>query len=111
MYDVVIIGGGISGIYTMYKLIKLDPKLNVLLLEKDNRFGGRIYTYCEKVDNENYCMDFGAGRLGYHHKKIVKLIDELKLKKNIIPIPTEKSYIEIDNKGIGKDNLNIKIKL
>ena len=36
-YDIVIIGGGIAGIYSMYNLKKKYPKLKVLLLEKENQ--------------------------------------------------------------------------
>tara|TARA_B100001093_G_scaffold478630_1_gene506974 strand:+ start:734 stop:2092 length:1359 start_codon:yes stop_codon:yes gene_type:complete len=95
-YDIVIIGGGISGIYTMYNLKKKYPRLKVLLLEKDNRFGGRIYTYHEKVNGEIYKMDLGAGRLGFHHAKIMNLLKELKLKDEIIPITNTENYIEYD---------------
>ena len=80
-YDVVIIGGGIAGIYTMYNLKKNYPNLKVLLLEKDNRFGGRIYTFHKKIDNETYKMDLGAGRIGFHHKNMMDLINELKIEK------------------------------
>jgi protoporphyrinogen oxidase len=47
-YDIIIVGGGIAGIYTMYNLKKRNPKLKVLLLEKEDRFGGRVYTYTKK---------------------------------------------------------------
>jgi hypothetical protein len=40
-------------------------------------------------------MDLGAGRLGYHHKLINNLINELGLKPKIIPIPNTKTYIEV----------------
>ena len=79
-YDIVIIGGGIAGIYSMYNLKKKYPKLKVLLLEKEERFGGRVYSHYEKVDNIDYIMDLGAGRIGYHHTMMVSLIKELKLK-------------------------------
>ena len=36
-YDVVIIGGGIAGVYTMYNLKKKYPNLKVLLLEKEKQ--------------------------------------------------------------------------
>ncbi len=97
-YDIIIIGGGISGIYTMYNLKKKYPKLKVLLLEKDNRFGGRIYTYFEKINNKTYKMDLGAGRLGFHHKKIMNLLEDLKLKHEIIPITNTQNYIEYNKK-------------
>tara|TARA_B100000965_G_scaffold176329_1_gene147098 strand:- start:6563 stop:7933 length:1371 start_codon:yes stop_codon:yes gene_type:complete len=97
-YDIIIIGGGIGGIYTMYNLKKNHPNLKVLLLEKDNRFGGRIYTYFKKIDSITYKMDLGAGRLGFHHKKIMNLLNELKLKDEIIPITNTENYIEYDKK-------------
>ena len=97
-YDIVIIGGGIAGIYSMYNLKKKYPKLKVLLLEKEDRFGGRIYTYRKKIDNIDYIMDLGAGRIGFHHKLMVNLIDELKLTKYIVPITNTKNYIEYNKK-------------
>ena len=41
-YDIVIIGGGISGLFLAYKLLSTD--LKVLLLEGNKHFGGRIKT-------------------------------------------------------------------
>ena len=55
-YDIVIVGGGISGIYSMYNLKKKYPKLKVLLLEKNKRFGGRVYSFNTKVDNVDYVI-------------------------------------------------------
>lgn len=97
-YDVIIVGGGISGIYTMYNLKKNYPNLKVLLLEKNERFGGRVYTHHEKVDNVDYTMDLGAGRIGYHHKLMVNLIKELKLEKYMHPISNTENYIEYNSK-------------
>jgi len=97
-YDIIIVGGGISGIYTMYNLKKNYPKLKVLLLEKEDRFGGRVYTYQETIDNKIYQMDLGAGRIGFHHSLMMNLINELKLDKNIYAIGNTKNYIELDKK-------------
>ena len=41
-YDVVIIGGGPSGLSTEIKLKQLDPNLNVCLLEKASEIGAHI---------------------------------------------------------------------
>ena len=34
IYDLVIVGGGISGLYFLYKILKLKPDWKILLLEK-----------------------------------------------------------------------------
>ena len=107
-YDIVIIGGGIAGVYTMYNLKKKYPNLKVLLLEKNNRFGGRVYTYNKKLNNTNYTMDLGAGRIGHHHKLMVDLIKELKLEKSMFDITNTNNYIEYDvktNTSINKSKL------
>jgi monoamine oxidase len=114
-YDLVIIGGGIAGLYTLYKLSKKYVHLKILLLESGQRYGGRIYSYKETIDNQEYVMDLGAGRLGYHHKLINNLINELGLKPKIIPIPNTKTYIEVaannkvSNKTTTKDYIMDKL--
>ena len=108
--DIVIIGGGIAGIYSMYNLQKIYPKLKVLLLESNDRFGGRVYTYKTKVDNVDYSMDLGAGRLGHNHLLIKELLYELNLEKDIINIPNNKSYIHIEN-NVAKDESGLRNKL
>ena len=42
-YDVIVIGGGTSGLATASQLVELGHK-NILVLEASNRLGGRIRT-------------------------------------------------------------------
>jgi hypothetical protein len=44
IYDVIIIGGGLSGLYSAYTIKKMDPKSKILVLESNRRqyIGGRI---------------------------------------------------------------------
>ena len=94
-YDIIIIGGGISGIYTMYNLKKY-PKLKVLLFEKEDRFVVE-YIHILKINNQTYKMDLYR-RLGFHHGRIMNLLKDLKLKDEIIPITNTENYIEYDKK-------------
>ena len=111
VYDLVIIGGGISGLYTLYKLGKKYPRLKILLLESNDRYGGRIYSHKESIDGQEYIMDLGAGRLGHHHTLINNLINELNLKDKMITIPNTKTYIEVikkNNKTLASDKTTTK---
>ena len=101
----IIIGAGITGLYTAYKLIN-DKKVNpneIIIFEKSMRVGGRIYTY-QNYDHPQYSYDVGAGRLGSKHKYVMKLIKELKLEKDLVEIPYTNKYF-IDGKFMTEDNL------
>ena len=63
MYDILIIGGGISGLYNYVRLINSYRK--VLLLEKNDYFGGRIYQYKDTILSEKY--EFPAGAARFNH--------------------------------------------
>ena len=41
-YDIIIVGGGISGLFMAYKLSSTD--VSILLVEKQKKLGGRIQT-------------------------------------------------------------------
>ena len=59
-YDIIIVGGGISSLYFLYKLSKDFQYLTkkIVLLESSNRFGGRI----ESIATKDYRYEAGAGR-------------------------------------------------
>jgi UDP-galactopyranose mutase len=79
--DYIIIGGGISGITIANKL---NSENKILLLEKENRLGGRIYTYNN--------IEFGA-------KWIHRNIPKFPLLKNI------QYFYEKQNKYIQNYNI------
>lgn len=90
IYDVVIVGGGIGGLYTAYRLLKRAPNARVLVLEKSPEVGGRVYTY-DGFDGAT--VEAGAGRFSNHHVRLRKLIGELGLSKRVVRIPGGFSYI------------------
>jgi protoporphyrinogen oxidase len=92
IYDIIIVGGGIAGLYTAYKLLLQSVnKPKILLLESTNRLGGRIKTIHDKETKSNY--EAGAGRFHTKQKRIINLIKELDLKEQMIPITNDIKFI------------------
>jgi monoamine oxidase len=106
LYDYIIIGGGISGLYTYYQLLKKDPSLNILLFEKNDYFGGRIKTFYKKINNTNYQLEEGAGRFNKNHILLKKLINETRLKKDIIKIDAKSEFINTKDNFHQKEFIN-----
>ena len=84
IYDVAIIGAGISGLYCA----KFLSEMNIIVFEKD-RIGGRIYTH-QKPQYE-----IGAGRFNRSHKILWSLIKQYNLEKEIIKISSSKYYLDV----------------
>jgi len=79
MYDTIIVGGGISGLYCAIHLV------NVLVLEETNSWGGKI----KKHYHPNY---EGAGRFHKKHKLLWNLIQQFQLTPQLTRTFTEKEY-------------------
>jgi protoporphyrinogen oxidase len=92
IYDIIIVGSGISGLNCAYQLLKNNSFLKILILEKNDYLGGRIKTHRTKMNNHNYQFEEGAGRFNQNHKLLLNLINELKLKKYIIEIGSKISF-------------------
>ena len=73
LFDYVIVGGGISGLYANYILSK---KYNGVLLERESYFGGRAY---EKLFHGSL-IKLGAGVINNDNEHILKLLKKLKIK-------------------------------
>ena len=94
MYDVAILGGGISGLYLANKLLKSDSKKKVVIIEKSREVGGRVETYQDSWMS----VEAGAGRIHSGHKCTLGLIREFGL---------ETKLVEIDNniRFVGEEGL------
>ena len=77
MYDLIIVGGGISGLFLYYKLLNNGKK--ILLLEKNELFGGRILQCEEVINGHEYSFPKGGARFNLNHTEVIKLLKELKL--------------------------------
>ena len=73
--DIIIVGGGLSGLYLANKLGKND----VRVIEAKPVLGGRI----KSVYLKNLTYEAGGSRISQNHKRILTLIEELGLSNNL----------------------------
>lgn len=68
--DVIIIGGGVSGLTCAFKIFEAEPSINVMILEATPILGGQIYeTYCSQ--------NLGAKFIKKDHEHIISLLEKL----------------------------------
>jgi protoporphyrinogen oxidase len=94
-FDILIIGGGISGLYTAYQIIERtsSPNLTIGILEASNKCGGRVSTYYDRKHHISY--EEGAGRFNDKHILLMKLLKDLKLLKYRKPLDSTQNTILI----------------
>jgi len=80
-YDIIIVGAGLAGLYSAYKIKQISPKTNLLVLEsnKNPYVGGRIGN--DLFYGENIVVGAGVGRQDTD-KLLIKLLKELNIKYN-----------------------------
>lgn len=78
--EVIIIGAGIAGLYAGYKILKMNPRCKILLLEKNEKIGGRMGS--EQFYGTE--IEIGAG-IGRFEKDVLlkKLLKEFEIKNFI----------------------------
>jgi hypothetical protein len=93
IYDACIIGAGIAGLYFALELGKKYPGKKICILEKYDYIGGRTATFRHKLPGlGKISWEEGAGRIGYSHHNIIKIIDHYGLTK--IPITNDIEWRE-----------------
>ena len=104
MYDSIIIGCGISGLYIGNNL----KNSNFLIIEQKKRVGGRIKTF----NNDSLMYETGAYRFSNKHKRLLNMIKKLKLEKYIKKMDNDKDIFlrgsEFKDKYNTKKELNYK---
>ena len=92
IYDYLIAGGGIAGLYTAYRILKHFPTVKICILEADNRLGGRLHSIPLE---EGAIIEAGGARFNTHQHRIIALIRELGLSAKQIAISGGSKYIPI----------------
>ena len=75
-YDIIIIGCGISALFYLYRLQKMNSNSKIAILEKGSTYGGRIHSIKVKDD----IIDIAALRFNKNHTQLIKLLDEFEIK-------------------------------
>jgi len=78
VYDVIIVGGGIAGLTTAYMLRDKD----LLLFEKEDRFGGKIWS--DNIKGISY--NIGTQYLIEEDNSFVQMLDEIGVQRNLYSI-------------------------
>ena len=91
-YDYLIVGAGIAGLYTAYRLNQKYPKAKICILEASKNIGGRLHT----IHYDNLQFEGGGARFNTEQHRIMSLVKELKLAK--IPITNTIKYRPINPK-------------
>lgn len=92
MFDYIIIGGGITGLYSLQKIREKRRNAKILLIDERDYYGGRLITH----KKPHY--EIGGARFFGKHKILMKLIRENKLTK--VPIKNKTQYIECNDENI-----------
>ena len=105
-YDLIIVGGGIAGLYTAYRL---QNNFRILLIEKNGYIGGRIHTNTLTYKGKKFRYECGAGRLPTNHFRIMDLLEELNLSDRLVKLGNSKTFISVDDETLDV-NLDFYIK-
>jgi len=75
MYDYIIVGGGISGLYCLQELYKKNKNYTILIIDDRTYWGGRLHTH-KRPDYE-----IGGARFNDNHSLLLSLLNEYKCHK------------------------------
>ena len=103
MYDVAILGGGISGLYLAHKLLKSDSKKKVVIIEKSREVGGRVETYKDPWMS----VEAGAGRIHSGHKRTLGLIRELGMDNKLVEINNNIRFVGEEGHLVNPPHIDI----
>ena len=94
MYDYLIVGAGISGLYTAYKINTYYPNKKICIIEATNYIGGRLHS----IKYDGIIVDGGGARFNTKQHRVVSLVKELQLEDKLIPITNTIKYKSVNPK-------------
>jgi monoamine oxidase len=105
-YDIAIVGAGIAGLYTAYRLLEHKPKLKIAIFERLNRTGGRLDSDIIRLTNNGKLVkgkkkqdvntikeEQGGMRFNDSMEELMNLIRKLDLEDQIVPFPMKSEVV------------------
>jgi len=93
LYDTIIIGGGIAGLYSAWLL---PPDHKFAILEKYDVVGGRIQTY----EDKHMLVEKGAARFHEKNHLLLDLIHKLGLGGSVVKISSDSYFYPSNGTGV-----------
>jgi oxygen-dependent protoporphyrinogen oxidase len=91
MYDYLIIGAGVAGLYTAFNLSRSYPKKKICIIESTSYIGGRLHS----IKYDGVIVEGGAARFNNKQYRVQSLVKELGLQNKLIPISNTINYKSI----------------
>ncbi|PAV58009.1 hypothetical protein WR25_13950 isoform C [Diploscapter pachys] len=79
VYDVIIVGAGLTGLTAARQLRATHPRASVIILEARGTVGGRIRAKSMTTATGDVWIDYGAQFISPNHKEIINLAKEVNL--------------------------------
>jgi protoporphyrinogen oxidase len=104
MYDIIIIGSGISGLAFANYSIEADSNQKILIIEKDNTIGGCHKVNRKKYKDEYYFCEHGPRIYINNYVNFIKILKSMNL--NFYDIFSKSySFINVSNKLLFETNI------
>mmetsp|Transcript_814 Transcript_814/g.1152 ORF Transcript_814/g.1152 Transcript_814/m.1152 type:complete len:1092 (+) Transcript_814:51-3326(+) len=88
-YDVAIIGGGVSGLFSALRLKENDCNLKVAVFESSDHVGGRLVSIPAPLTDNRIITEFGGMRFPTKFRHTSKIVKELELEKIEFPVDND----------------------
>jgi hypothetical protein len=109
IFDVAIVGGGVAGIYSGWRLITSVPTeqssiKKIALFEGSHRLGGRLLSVIPPGIPNTY-VELGGMRYTPAHTRVVRLVKHLGLKADDFPVSKPENIVYVRGKMLRRQDL------